>query len=818
MRLFVNARALPAVAGGLIALSTPAPTSAAPPATWRPASGASTRAADSTLSAAGLRAPVTLTRDTAGVVHIRAANEHDLFFAQGWSVARDRLFQLEQWRRFATGTWAEVLGPRALSVDRAMRQLRYRGSLAADLAWYHPRGAAIVQAFVDGINAYIALTEADPSRLSPEFALLGLTPGRWTPAVVVSRHNGLFGNANEELDVAKARRLFGDEVVTWLGRGVLDVARIARDPAVAAPDDLLDDYRPNLRFGLRPDDVRADARRSASRTESWATRFLEGSNNWVLAGAHTASGKPLVANDPHRVIAAPSLRYLVHLSAPGWEVAGAGEPALPGVAIGRNRAGAWGLTIWSIDNEDIIAYPLDATDSLRYRTRTGWQRFVTERDTIRVRGAAPQVVEHLFTVDGPVIRVDRAAGRAYAMRRGANQIGTAPYLASLRLDQARSWPEFRAALEFARAPSLNWVWGDTSGTIGWQVAGYAPKRRGYGGATVVPGDSTFDWTGTWRVADLPNRTAKGSGFVHSANENNAPSTYPHQNAVAPTGWAETFRADRVAEVLRQASKATWREMAALQYDETSLPSRLLRPHVLRVTPRTTRATEALAVVRAWNGVLDSLSVGATIYRATQTGLQTAVERRLTRGQPSPVPISIVGTAAWLDAHATEAAPIVDSVFHATVEQLATTRGPDIATWRFGDVRHGHRTAIRHPLSRAVVDSLRTRFDMPPRARGGDGDTPHATGDGAEQLGGASFRIVADLVHLDSTWVTNVPGQSGDVRSRYYANLYDGWVRGAYVRLSMTTAAIAEATAAVTELRPASVRPAPARGGRAGSGR
>jgi penicillin amidase len=815
MRPFASARVLPLIAGGVIVLSAVAVPSTVTAAT---ASDPRARVADTTLTAPGLRAPVTLSRDTAGIVHIRAANEHDLFFAQGWSVARDRLFQLEQWRRFATGTWAEVLGPRAVGVDRAMRQLRYRGSLAADLAWYHPRGAAIVQAFVDGINAYIATTEADPSRLSPEFALLGLTPGRWTPAVVVSRHNGLFGNADDELAVAKARRLFGDEAVSWLGRGVLDIARIVRDPSVAAPDDLLDGYRPNLRFGLRPEDVRADARRSASREAASAGRFLEGSNNWVLAGAQTKSGKPLVANDPHRVIAAPSLRYLVHLSAPGWEVAGAGEPALPGVAIGRNRVGAWGLTIWSIDNEDILAYPLDPSDSLRYRTRRGWQRFRVERDTIHVRGAAPQVVDHLFTADGPVIRVDRAAGRVYAMRRGANQIGTAPYLASLRLDQAQSWPEFKAALEFARAPSLNWVWGDTSGTIGWQVAGYAPKRRGYSGATVVPGDSTFDWTGAWRAADLPGRSARGSGFVHSANENNAPADYAHPEAVSPTGWAEPFRANRIAEVLAGARQATWRTMAALQYDEVSMPERLLRSRVLRVTPRSSLAAQAREAAQTWGGSLDSMSVGATVYRATQTGLQTAVEQRLTNGKGSPIGISVLGTAAWLDAHPEVAPALVDSVFHATVEQLAAARGPNVATWRFGDVRVGHRTAIRHPLSRAVAESLRTRYDMPPRARGGDGDTPHATGDGPEQSGGPSFRLVADLVHLDSTWVTNVPGQSGDVRSRFYANLYDGWVRGEYVRLPMTTAAVAEATAAVTELRPSPLRRAPARAGRAGSGR
>jgi penicillin amidase len=335
-------------------------------------------ARNDTLRTPGLHAPVEIVRDSNGVAHIRAKDEHDLFFAQGWSAARDRLFQLELWRRQATGTMAEALGPRWAARDRAARLFAYRGDMARELASYHPRGAAIVQAFVDGVNARVAQVERDPSLLPPDLRRLGIRPGRWTSAVVVSRHNALAANAEQELDLARAVQIMGEGAVRAVGRFEPEPVVLAVDGAVdvaALSDTVLAAYR----AWRAPATFTAAA---ASAPNDLPER--DGSNNWVVAGSRTASGKPLLANDPHRTIQVPSLRYWVHLTAPGWDVVGAGEPALPGVSVGHNRSGAWGLTIFGIDQEDVYVYRTDPADAARYRYGAGWERMREARDTVRV--------------------------------------------------------------------------------------------------------------------------------------------------------------------------------------------------------------------------------------------------------------------------------------------------------------------------------------------------------------------------------------------------------------------------------------------------
>ena len=413
----------------------------------------------------GLRAPVSLLRDSAGIVHIRASNEHDLFFAQGYSAARDRLFQLELWRRQATGTMAEVLGPRWVARDRASRLLRYRGSMAAELAHYHPRGVAIISAFTDGVNAYIARVQREPALTPPELTWLGITPGRWTPDIVVSRHNALAANAKDELPTARAVRAIGDDAVRRRRLFEPAPARLALDSAVARLLDAVSDNAVMAPYDgakngpvFGAEELLASVRRTPSASPSMRdTGAVSGpsperweSNNWVVAGSRTASGKPIVANDPHRTIATPSLRYLVHLTAPGWDVIGGGEPAIPGVAIGHNRAGAWGLTIFGIDAEDLYVYETSSRDARTYRHDGRVERMREIVDTVRVKGAAPQAVTLRFTRHGPVLYEDTVTHMAVALRAAWLEVGGAPYLASLRIDQATNWTAFRQALSCAR--------------------------------------------------------------------------------------------------------------------------------------------------------------------------------------------------------------------------------------------------------------------------------------------------------------------------------------------------------------------------------
>ena len=357
----------------------------------------------------GVEKPVDVLRDRWGVAHIYAQNQHDLFFAQGVVAAEDRLFQMELWKRAGQGRLSEILGPGTLQRDINARALRYRGDRQAEFESYSPDTQAILTAFTEGINAYIAsLTAPGGPGLPIEFQLAGFSPDAWHPEDCLNRMAAfsMTGNAFGELEHAQA--------LTDLG-----AAKTAKlydfDPAVAL------DPAPGLDLaGISPELLK-DLIGSDRRIEFPAhSRSIEGSNNWTISGALTASTKPLLANDPHRVMGLPSLRYMVHLVAPGWNVIGAGEPGLPGVALGHNEHIAWGFTIFGLDQQDLYLEELNPANPLEYKTETGWKEMDTRHETFSVKGAAPVETDLKFTRHGPVLWSD--GKRALALRWvGANQ-------------------------------------------------------------------------------------------------------------------------------------------------------------------------------------------------------------------------------------------------------------------------------------------------------------------------------------------------------------------------------------------------------------
>lgn len=807
----------------------------------RPAS-AQARPAD-TLRVPGLLAPVAVARDSSGIAHIRAANEHDLFFAQGYNAARDRGFQLELWRRQATGTMAEALGPRWVARDRAARLFGYRGDPARDLAQYHPRGAAIVRAFVDGVNAWVARTEQEPALVPFELRLLGVRMGRWTPAVVVSRHNALAANAEQEVDLARAVGVMGAARVGRLLRLEPEPAGLAPDSALdlaalagAAGDSVLAAYRAyKSPVAFDRADLptrRAAAGRAAPNASPNASPNVpprpvpnavsgaerEGSNNWAVAGRLTRSGRPLLANDPHRAVQLPSLRYWVHLTAPGWDVAGAGEPALPGVSVGHNAAGAWGLTVFGLDQEDVVVYRTDPKDATRYQYRGAWLPMRVERDTVRVRAGAGDVpVELRFTRDGPVLWQDPARHLAYALRAAWLDAGGAPYLASLRLDQARTWAGFRAAAAYHRMPAENLVWADTSGAIGWQAVGVAPVRRNWTGLLPVPGDGRYSWAGYLPIPELPHLANPAGGVIATANEDNVPPGYAHRDAVARS-WAEPWRVRRIREVLGGARdrgrKLTAADLAALQQDVVSLPARALTPLLRGVAVQGALAARARDSLVAWDGAMAAASVPAGVYAAWEQALVRRATERLVPEAARPYlrAVSLSRLVEWcrrpeaapaglFDAGAADApnAPpngspnaardrLLAAALGDAVAELDGRFGPDLARWRYGQPAY-HHALLRHPLSAVLDPALASALDVGPLARGGYGNTVNATGAADRQSHGATFRLVADLADWDATLGTNTPGQSGDPRSPHYRDLFAGWAAGRYFRVPFTRAAV-----------------------------
>lgn len=778
--------------------------------------------AKANLQVAGLHEPVEIIKDRWGIAHIYAGNQDDLFFAQGFNVASDRLFQLELWRREATGTIAEILGEKALQRDIGARLLKFRGDLKKEWNSYHPQGEKIVSAFVRGINAYIDLTRKNRDLLAIEFQLLGISPGLWTPEIVVSRHNGLFRNATMEVRLAQGVREIGPEKLKeWLnlhpGNPDLRPAEgldlgIITDKVIA----LYEETRSPLRFS--PEDIvdsaaRASAAISSAPSTPWPF-LLEpvpppsyGSNNWAVRGRLTRSGLPLLANDPHRALQIPSLRYWVHLSAPGWNVIGGGEPALPGVSIGHNDFGAWGLTIFSADQEDLYIYETDPGNPARYRYSDGWEEMTVVSEKIPVKGTAPFETELKFTRHGPVIFEDGERHLAVALRASWLEVGCAPYLASLRMDQAKNWPEFQAACFKNKTPSENMVWADRKGNIGWQATGLVPVRPNWPGLLPVPGDGRFEWSGFLPAEELPSVLNPESGVIATANQDNLPENYPHQVGFQ---WADPFRFLRISEVLGSDQILSPSDMADLQQDVLSLPARRLVPLLKDLRASTALVQKAMDMLKAWDFVLSPESGAAAIFvaweRAILENLKTAVIPETIRSvlkQPS-----VIKAIGWLEAPDGHLGPnpeaerdrlLVHSLEQA-VEFLVETFAPDAAQWRYGDSRF-HHVRLRHPLSAALKEDLRVELDLGPLPRGGNGQTVNSTSDTDNQTSGATFRIIADLEDWDRSLGTNSPGQSGDPKDPHYSDLFNPWAEGKYFPVYFSRGKVESAAEKTIRLEP-----------------
>jgi penicillin amidase len=727
-----------------------------------------------TISLPGLREPVEIIKDRWGISHIYAANQRDLFFAQGYNVARDRLFQLELWRRQATGTTAEIVGRRGLDADIGVRLLRARVDMDAEMRHYHPDGPEIITAFVEGINAYIDSTRADPEMLPMEFGLLGIKPEHWTPEVVVSRHNGLYRNLTSEISLARRVAAPGADLdriragftppdpALELAEG-LDVSVLSTEITR-----LYSRSRSSIQF--RPEDIVDPAMRAEFFDESIeeANPAEQGSNNWVVAGSKTFSGLPMMANDPHRSQQIPSLRYWVHLVAPGWNVIGGGEPSLPGVSIGHNESGAWGLTIFATDQEDLYVYDLNPDDPLQYRYRDGWETMRVERETIAIEGESPVQVELRFTRHGPVLHVDAENDKAYALRAGWLEIGGAPYLASLRMDQARTWEEFREACRYSHTPSENMIWSDVEGNIGWQVVGIAPDRPNWDGLFPVPGDGRFEWSGFIPIRELPHTLNPAEGNFASANQYNIPSGHPHRLGYS---WSSPIRFVRIQELLEVGRKFTVTDMMQFQTDELSIPARNMVPLLRGLISSDARAQRAIETLLDWDFVLDRDSTAAAIYSEWRG--RVASSDALPGGTMAQIDALVSPDGRFgPDPLAGRDALLVRSMEEA-VARLSSRHGEEMNAWRYGGER-GHYIQLRHPLGRAVNAELRARLDLGPLPRGGDGSTVNNTGNGGNQTSGASFRLIADASNWDNSVGTNAPGQSGDPASPHYADLLSIW--------------------------------------------
>ena len=735
-----------ALAFGILAVACTQP----PPTNFQDLAAAHLPQIDGSIPIPGLSAEVEVLRDPWGVPHIYASNLDDLFLAQGFVQAQDRLWQMEMYRRAGEGRLSEVLGPEALGHDRVARTLKFRGPFdEAEFTSYHPEGRRILTAFASGVNAYIDHARA-AGELPVEFALTGVEPEPWTAETPLLRMQTAMplGDVRRELGLAESVVELGAEEANAQARptpwrplqvpsgvnlslisdavrsGVTGFRNAMSRPALAAPFDSWPDASFALNMGARENSP--------------------GSNNWVISGDRTASGQVIVANDPHRGVTNPSLRYVVHLDAPGWTAIGSTEPVLPGVAIGHNGRIAWGLTIVGTDQSDIYVEQVNPDNPKEVRWQGGWETVRTVEETIQVKGASSQVIEVEFSRHGPIFHRDTQNNLAYAMRSTMHEPGTTGYLSALRLNVTSDCVEFLEEMRYWKSPTENMICGDVDGNIAWQAAALSPKRDGWHGRLPVPGTGEYEWDGF--RDDLPTELNPERGWIGTANHDIHPAGYDPPLFFKTAGPFTRFA--RVSAVLAESSGVTVEDSRQLQQD-AFLAEAAEGVEVFRGWSASDPEVESFrAELADWDGVFDRDSRAPAIYR------------RLDNDK--------LDHAATLSGGERQAA--IEAELSSALDQLAQDQGADESGWRWG---RDHRSEFPH--------SLVTAYDIPAGERSGGAGTVAATG--------ATYRHIVDFADLDGSIFTNAPGQSGRPGSPFYGNLTESWAAQEYFPMLFSREAV-----------------------------
>jgi penicillin amidase len=770
---------------------------------------------------AGLEAPAEIRLDRWGVPHIYAGSEADLFFVQGFNAARDRLFQIDLWRRRGLGQLAEVLGPGFIEQDRAARLFLYRGDMDREWRIYSSRGTReaerIAQRFVAGVNAYIDWLAKHRERLPWEFKRLGYHPAKWAAEDVVRiRSHGLTRNLLSEVARANTLCKTGQVEVDQIRSGLSNhwKAQVPEGLDPCLPDDVLKVFRLATQ-GMRL--TTASAQSSSLKLSEVVVPpgeepAPEGSNNWVVAPRKSATGRAILANDPHRAYSVPSLRYMVHLSAPGIDIVGAGEPALPGISIGHNGTIAFGLTIFNIDQEDLYVYEINPADPMQYRYEGGWEPFRVLREEIRIKEASPQTSLLTFTRHGPVIYVDAAKKRAYAVRSGWLEPGMSPYFGSLDYLRAKDFKAFQRSLLNWGAPTLNHLYADVKGNIGWASAGLAPKRPNWDGLLPVPGDGRYEWDGFWRGDELPRRYNPPQGWIATANAYNIPPGYPATERKLGFEWANPSRHERVHEVLGGLNRISLEDCERLQTDILSIPARRLVALLAPLKAEEEKGRRALELLRGWDAREQSESPQAALFEVWQSrhlrqGFREAVLPPASAAALSGTDMDVMlgaleqPSTRFGERAAEKRDRLLLTTLDAAYAEMEKLQGPDPRSWRWGKLHHNF---AEHPFAAIADEATRSRVNVGPLPKDGSEYTPNQSSyraDDFRQTNGPSLRVVIDVGDWDNSRAVNHPGQSGDPASGHYRDLAPLWHDGRYFPLLYSRKAVARQTERIIRLVP-----------------
>ena len=737
----------------------------------------------SSLQLPGLHRPVAICRDHWGIPHIRAENEPDAFFAQGFVTAQDRLWQMDYDRQRALGRWAERAGPAALPEDRLMRTFRLERAARADLAVSSPAAQAMLTSYTAGVNAFITTTRTLPI----EYTMLDTTPEPWEAwhcLAVYKVRNMLMGTY--EMKLWRARLV--------LGLGPERAAALFQD----YPQGALVTTPPGETYQGPPLEC-LDELAAVAAQLTWLGEVDSGSNAWVISGARTASGLPLLAGDSHRALDTPNVYYQIHMACPTFRVSGYAVPGVPGAPhFSHTEYVAWGMTHGYGDHQDLFMERFRTQDGrLEYAYKDVWLPADVAHEKLLVRGAAPEEFEVVATHHGPIIAGNPRAGTGIAFGHTGTNSGT-PWADSVyQLLLARSADELEEAMREWTEPVNNVVYADVYGAYGYRYRGRIPLRPVANGWVPVPGwTGEYEWTGEIPFEAMPQTRNPQAGYVVTCNQRVTTAAYPYYINTYFSASGE-YRARRITARLQalQSKMATGEDMAAIHADRVSIPAQVFVQVLAQAQPTDPQVAAARALLLAWDGSMERDSVAATLYGTARTYwladvLQCTLGRLATaalgpggtgRGAPTHAGhIYTRAVAAMASGDLSLLPPgqtwpgLIESALVRAVAELRQRLGDDMRTWTWGQV---HQTRPRHPLSRAFPE-LAALLDPPQVATGGDGDTPQAGAYGGQERFAVTILSVNRYIFDPADWRRShwiVPlGASGHPGSPHFADQAQLW--------------------------------------------
>jgi penicillin amidase len=777
--------------------------------------GAAAQQNSRTITIAGLHGRITVRRDERGIPYIEATNDDDLYFTQGYITATDRLWQMDLMRRAARGQLAEILGNLALDQDKQHRTIGFAQEVEAEFAQASPKTRAVLEAYARGVNAYI--DSLDPKSMPPEFQILQYKPKPWTPADSLLPVK-LFAEALSNtwrLDIMReALASLSPEKRAALMPEIspLDVLVVGKDKMTTAS------FRDGPRAATEgpSNDLLASLARSAETENQLLAQIglyaegLAASNNWVVNGKHTASGKPLLANDPHLAASAPSIWHMVHLSAPGLRVAGVTAPGLPGVVIGHNDRIAWGFTNVGPDVQDLYLEKFDPANPHRYLTPQGWRDAVVRNEEIRVRkgfgSSEADIVSFDVTVTrhGPII-LERDS-KSYALRWTALDPKANNADSSYLVAKAQNWKEFTQALRSFTAPTQNIVYADVDGHIGYYAAGVIPIRKSGDGSTPYDGSTDAgEWTGWIPFDRLPHVYDPPTGIIVTANQRIVGTDYPY---FLTHSWAQPYRARRIWELLNQNPKLTIDDFRKIQGDVYSIglasfahdSAKMLKPVIPAEDQRLRDSVDAL---EKWDGQVKADSAVAPLAFQMRAAFRIriltaalgpdllkvygwanfeATLDRLLRGQPKE----------WLPKEFTSYADLLKACYVDARQALTKNPGADESKWKWGEI---FKVRFNHQLAAAPLIGL--QFAIPPFPQNGVGSLGATVNVGSN----VSMRFIADPSDWDKSQHGITLGESGVPSNPHWKDQLDDWRNVTPRAFPFTRAAVESATRETLILEP-----------------